>query len=81
MPKQREPLAADDETVCSFCGMSHLMYTETKKLEKVRATLSCCSLLVLPILLFFFTLSLTHLGLSGACASCRALSTALSVLV
>ena len=79
MPKQREPLAADDETVCSFCGMSHLMYTETKKLEKARATLSCCSLLVLPILLFFFALS--HLGLSGACASCRALSPALSGLV
>ena len=53
MPKQREPLAADDETVCSFCGMSHLMYTETKKLEKARATRSCCSLLVLPILLYF----------------------------
>ena len=25
--------AAADETVCSFCGMSHLMYSETKKLE------------------------------------------------
>ena len=27
-------LAEDDETVCSFCGMSHLMYSETRKLEK-----------------------------------------------
>ena len=26
--------AADDETVCSFCGMSHLMYAEMRKKER-----------------------------------------------
>ena len=28
----------DDETVCSFCGMSHLMYAEQLKSERVIAT-------------------------------------------
>ena len=26
--------STDDETVCSFCGMSHLMYAEQRKTEK-----------------------------------------------
>ena len=30
-----EEAADDDETVCSFCGMSHLMYAEQKTKEKV----------------------------------------------
>ena len=29
-----EEMPADDETVCSFCGMSHLMYADTKAKER-----------------------------------------------
>ena len=27
-------MANEDETVCSFCGMSHLMYSEQRKSTK-----------------------------------------------